>query len=76
MIMENNSTEDIRMTPAEDEEIIPQDEERGPGWFLKISYLLIVAFCLFYLFAYWDWQSDYELQQAEEVQTETAVNQE
>jgi hypothetical protein len=42
---------------------IPQDETRGPGWFLKISYVVIVAFMLYYLFTNWTWKSNYEEQQ-------------
>lgn len=49
----------------DDDELIPQDHERGPGWFLKISYGVIVAFCVYYLFTYWDWKSSYDLQQEE-----------
>ncbi len=42
---------------------IPQDETRGPGWFLKISYVVIVAFMLYYLFTNWAWKSNYQEQQ-------------
>jgi len=52
-----------------EEDLIPQNHERGPGWFLKISYLVIAMFCVYYLFTYWNWKSDYELQQ-EQIQSE------
>lgn len=57
----------ISETPAveEDEDVIPQDHDRGPGWFLKIAYVVITLFCVYYLVTYWNWQSDYDLQQAE-----------
>lgn len=48
-----------------DDEMIQQNHERGPGWFLKISYVVIVAFCAYYLFTYWNWQSSYDEQQAQ-----------
>jgi hypothetical protein len=48
-----------------DDEMIQQNEERGPGWFLKIAYAVIVAFCVYYLFTYWNWQSSYDEQQAQ-----------
>ncbi len=48
-----------------DDELIQMNEERGPGWFLKISYVVVTIFCVYYLFTYWDWKSDYELQQQE-----------
>ncbi len=55
----------------DDEELIPQNHERGPGWFLKISYIVITAFCLYYLFTFWNWKSSYEVQQ-EQIQAEIA----
>ncbi len=51
---------EVEINAAYDEETIPQDESQGPGWFLKLSYVVIVAFCLYYLFTYWNWKSDYE----------------
>ncbi len=57
---------------AGEDQVIPQNHERGPGLFLKLSYLVIVAFCLYYCFANWAWKSDYDLQQ-EKIATE-AVN--
>ena len=45
---------------AYDEETIPQNDVQGPGWFLKLSYVVIVIFCFYYLFTYWNWKSDYE----------------
>ena len=47
------------------DEIIVQDEKQGPGWFLKLAYVVITAVCIYYLFTYWDWKSSYELQQEE-----------
>ena len=44
--------------------VIPQDENRGPGWFLIVSYVLITLSCLIYLFTHWNWRSDYEMEQA------------
>lgn len=56
-------------TGAEPEEVlIDQDHKKGPGWFLITAYVVISAFCLYYLFTYWNWQSDYDKQQ-EEVNT-------
>lgn len=52
-----------------DEAVIEQDHKRGPGWFLKLSYIVITLFCIYYLFAYWGWKSDYDLQQ-EKIQME------
>jgi hypothetical protein len=54
------STTDI----FEDNGEISQNNETGPGWFLKITYVVVTAFCLYYLFTYWNWQSNYEEQQA------------
>ena len=48
-----------------DDEMIQQNHERGPGWFLKIAYAVIVAFCAYYLFTYWNWQSSYDDQHTE-----------
>lgn len=48
-----------------DEDFMEQNHERGPGWFLKIAYVVIAAFCIYYAFTYWNWQSSYEEQQAE-----------
>ena len=48
---------------GKEEEVIPQNHEKGPGWFLKTSYVVILAFCVYYLFTFWSWKSDYELQQ-------------
>jgi hypothetical protein len=44
---------------------IKQNHDTGPGWFLKIAYVVIVAFCLYYLFTYWNWQSNYQEQQTQ-----------
>lgn len=46
-----------------DDEMMHQDHERGPGWFLKISYIVIALFCIYYFFTYDDWKSNYEEQQ-------------
>ncbi len=48
-----------------DEEIIPQNHERGPGWFLILSYVVITIFCVYYLTTQWDWQSNYDKQQTQ-----------
>lgn len=48
-----------------DEDFMEQNHERGPGWFLKIAYVVITLFCVYYLFTYWDWKSNYEEQQAQ-----------
>jgi hypothetical protein len=50
---------------TKDEDFMEQNNERGPGWFLKIAYIVIAAFCIYYAFTYWDWKSSYEEQQAE-----------
>ncbi len=47
-----------------DDDFMEQNHERGPGWFLKIAYVVIALFCLYYLFTYWNWQSNYDEQQA------------
>ena len=44
---------------------IEQDHERGPGWFLILSYIVISIFCVYYLFSNWDWQSNYDKQQTQ-----------
>jgi hypothetical protein len=54
-----------------DDELIQMNEERGPGWFLKIAYAVISLFCIYYLYTYWDWKSDYEVQQ-QEIQSKIA----
>jgi hypothetical protein len=51
-------------TALNDPELIEQNHERGPGWFLKIAYVVITVVCVYYLFAYWNWQSNYDEQQA------------
>ncbi len=67
------SDEKINNTLPADGELeevqIDQDHKRGPGWFLIVSYVVISAFCLYYLFTHWEWKSDYELQQ-QKVQSE------
>jgi len=50
---------------------IKQDHKKGPGWFLILSYIVIVIFCFYYLFAYIDWKSDYD-KQLESIQGEIA----
>ena len=45
------------------DEPIPQNHERGPGWFLKIAYIVITLVCIYYLFANWNWKSNYQEQQ-------------
>ena len=63
---------EIKETPMDPEDLIPQDEERKPGWFLLLSYVVIVAFCIYYLVTYWDWKSDYDVQQ-EKIKTEMSA---
>jgi hypothetical protein len=48
-----------------DDDLIVQNNERGPGWFLKITYVVVPLFMLYYLFTYWNWKSNYQLQQEE-----------
>lgn len=43
---------------------IAQNHERGPGWFLKIAYVVIAISCVLYLYFNWSWKSSYEEQQA------------
>ena len=50
---------------------IPQNHERGPGWFLKIAYVVIALCCVYYLFANWNWKSNYQEQQ-EKIKSELA----
>lgn len=45
------------------DEIIEQNHERGPGWFLKISYIVIIASSISYWFLNHNWKSSYEEQQ-------------
>lgn len=49
-----------------EEVLIDQNHERGPGWFLLATYVVVTAFCLFYLFTHWNWKSDYEEQQEQQ----------
>jgi hypothetical protein len=46
-----------------DDDLIEQNNERGPGWFLKITYIVVPLFMLYYLFTYWNWKSNYQIQQ-------------
>jgi hypothetical protein len=46
-----------------DEDLIEQNHERGPGWFLKITYIVVPLFMLYYLLTYWNWKSNYQIQQ-------------
>jgi hypothetical protein len=48
-----------------DVDLIEQNHERGPGWFLKITYVVVSAFCIYYYFTYRDWQSSYQEQQTQ-----------
>jgi hypothetical protein len=48
-----------------DDGAIQQNHDTGPGWFLKIAYVVIVVACVYYAFAYWNWQSSYQEQQTE-----------
>ncbi len=52
-----------------DDDPIKQNEKQGPGWFLKIAYAVITIFCVYYLFTYWDWKSNYDEQQ-QQIQTQ------
>ena len=61
-------------TMDDNEDLIPQNHERGPGWFLKISYVVIIIFCIYYLITFWNWKSDYEIQQ-EQIRTEISAGQ-
>jgi hypothetical protein len=54
---------------AYDDEPIKQNDHQGPGWFLKIAYVVISIFCVYYLFTYWNWQSNYQEQQ-QQIQTQ------
>ena len=56
-------------TLYEEEELIQQDEKKGPGWFLTLSYIVISVFCVYYLFTFWDYKSDYD-QKQEKIQIE------
>ncbi len=47
----------------QDDEIIPQNHERGPGWFLIATYTVVTLVCIYYFFTYRDWKSSYEIQQ-------------
>lgn len=64
---------DAELTGDVEEILIEQNHTRGPGWFLKVAYVLIAVFCFYYLFTHWDWKSDYEKQfEAEQVELEQA----
>jgi hypothetical protein len=65
MTDQSAKNENKAMDNSDDNEIIPQDEHKGPGWFLRITYIAVTAFCLYYLFTYWNWKSSYDEQQAE-----------
>jgi len=52
----------------DDDEIIHQNHERGPGWFLRIAYIVIALSCIYYFFQYRDWKSNYQLQQEQQDQ--------
>jgi phosphotransferase system glucose/maltose/N-acetylglucosamine-specific IIC component len=57
---------------------IEQNNEQGPGWFLKISYVVIIAFMFVYWFSYKNYKSTYDLeiekkqQKVEEIDKEKA----
>jgi hypothetical protein len=55
------STTDIYNDDGE----IQQNHNTGPGWFLKIAYVVIALFCIYYGFTHWSWQSSYQQQQAQ-----------
>ncbi|MEN8222203.1 MAG: hypothetical protein ABFR36_02995 [Acidobacteriota bacterium] len=44
---------------------IEQDHKKGPGWFLMLTYVVVLAFMVYYFFTYKDWKSNYDEQQAE-----------
>lgn len=48
------------MAEGAEEYGIEQNEEVGPGWFLKISYVVIIAFMFVYWYAYKDYKSTYD----------------
>jgi hypothetical protein len=48
----------------EDDGEIHQNHDTGPGWFLKITYIVVSLVCIYYAWTYWNWQSNYEEQQA------------
>ncbi|HTY58142.1 MAG TPA: hypothetical protein VMF59_04960 [Bacteroidota bacterium] len=50
---------------------IAQNHERGPGWFLRIAYVVIALSSLYYLYANWNWKSNYQEQQ-EKIKSELA----
>jgi len=52
-------------TDFNDDGAIEQRHDTGPGWFLKIAYIVIAAFCVYYAYTYWDWQSSYQEQQTQ-----------
>jgi hypothetical protein len=54
---------------------IEQDHQRGPGLFLKIAYICIAIFMVYYFFAHKDWKSDYEKHmETEEAQIEQVTH--
>jgi hypothetical protein len=48
------------MQTNSDNDMIQQDNEKGPGWFLKLAYLGVSIFMVYYFFTYKDWKSDYQ----------------
>jgi hypothetical protein len=63
MIMSSKSIKADEITSEFDDAEIHQNHERNPGWFLIATYVVVSAFCIYYLFTYWNWKSDYELTQ-------------
>ncbi len=53
---------------------IEQDHKKGPGWFLKLTYIVVAIFMVYYFFTYKDWKSNYDKQQAT-VQEQIATQQ-
>ncbi len=41
---------------------IEQDGEKGPGLFLKLSYVIIIIWGIYYFVTYKDWKSSYDLE--------------
>lgn len=51
---------------------IEQDHEKGPGWFLILSYIIITLASILYFVFNKDWKSSYDLQQ-EEIQKKIEI---
>jgi len=51
---------------------IEQDHKKGPGWFLILSYIIIILSAILYFVFNKDWKSSYDLQQ-EEIQKKIEI---